>query len=121
MVYTAETQSLAALELLVHLDWPALLNRYVLIEVTIDESFILKLELNEWPRNWRASPAPARLQEIGNAWIESGKSVALQVPSAVVPGESNFLLNPRHQEFHRIKIGRPLPFRYDPRLIRRKS
>ena len=120
MVYTAQTQSLAALELLVHLDWPALLNRYVLIQVTIDESLILKLELREWPRNWRASPAPARLREIGNAWIESSKSVALQVPSAVVPGESNFLINPRHPDFDRIKIGRALPFRYDPRLRHRK-
>lgn len=119
MVYTAETQSLAALEMLVHLESPALLNRYVLIEVAIEKSLILHLDLKEWPKDWRESPPPARLREIGNAWIEAGKSVALRVPSALVPDEGNFLLNPRHPDFGRLKIGKPLPFRYDPRLIKR--
>lgn len=118
MIYTAETQSLAALEMLVHLDAPALLDRYVLIEVKIEEPLILRLDLKSWPKDWRQSPAPARLREIGDAWIEAGKSVALRVPSALVPDEANFLLNPRHPDFHRLRIGRPLPFHYDPRLAR---
>jgi RES domain-containing protein len=118
MIYTAETQSLAALEMLVHLDAPSLLDHYVLIEVGIEEALILRLDLKEWPKDWRESPPPSRLREIGDAWVEAGKSVSLQVPSALVPGESNFLLNPRHTDFGRLRIGKPLPFRYDPRLVR---
>jgi RES domain-containing protein len=119
MVYTAESQSLAALELLVHLDSPSLLDQYAFFQVTIEEWLILRLDLNEWPREWRGNPPPARLQEIGDAWAEAGKSAVLQVPSAVVPDESNFLLNPKHPEFGRIHMGRATPFRYDPRLTRR--
>lgn len=96
MVYTAESQSLAAFEVLVHLDAPALLDHNVLIDHTIDESLILRLDLNQWPRDWRHAPPSPRLPEIGDAWIEAARSVVLQVPSAVVPGESNFLLNPSH-------------------------
>ncbi len=80
MIYTAETQSLAALELLVHLDSTALLDQYILIEVGIEKSLILRLDLKEWPKDWRESPPPARLREIGDAWSEAGKSVALRVP-----------------------------------------
>ena len=121
MVYTAETQSLAALELLVHLDAPALLERYVLIEVQIDDSLALRLDLKDWPRDWRQSPPPARLREIGDAWVEAQKSAALRVPSALVPAEGNFLLNPRHPDFARLRIGDPLPFHYDPRIARHRS
>jgi RES domain-containing protein len=46
-------------------------------------------------------------------WAESGDTVVLEVPSAVVPGEHDFLLNPRHPDFHRLTIGHPEPF--DPR------
>ena len=119
MIYTAETQALAALEMLVHLDTPVLLDQYVLIEVEMESSLVLNLDLKEWPRDWRESPPPARLREIGDAWIEAGKSVALRVPSALVPDESNFLLNPRHGDFSQVRIGKPVPFRYDSRLVKK--
>ena len=119
MIYTAETQSLAALELLVHLDSPALLDQYVLIAVGIEKALVLNLDLKEWPKDWRESPPPARLREIGDAWIEAGKSVALRVPSALVPDESNFLLNPRHADFARLRTSKPVPFRYDARLVKK--
>ena len=119
MVYAAETQSLAALEMLVHLDVPALLDRYVLLEVGIEPALILQLDLKEWPRDWRESPSPGRLRDIGDAWIEAGKSVAFRVPSALVPHEGNILLNPKHPDFGRLRVGRPVPFRFDPRLLRK--
>jgi RES domain-containing protein len=121
MVYTAETQSLAALEMLVHLDAPALLDHYVLIEVQLEESLVLRLDLKDWPRDWRQSPPPSRLREIGDAWVEAGKSPALRVPSALVPGEGNFLLNPQHADFARVRTAKPLAFHYDPRIARQRG
>jgi RES domain-containing protein len=121
MIYTAETQSLAALEMLVHLDAPALLDRYVLMEVQMEENLVLRLDPKDWPKDWRQSPPPARLREIGDAWIEAAKSAALRVPSALVPGEGNFLLNPRHENFAQVRIGKALPFHYDPRLAKHRS
>jgi len=119
MIYTAQSQSLAVLEMLVHLDSPDLLRKYVLFEVSIDPSYVDDLDFASLPRNWKADPAPARLRAIGDDWIAAGASAVLRVPSALVPGESNFLLNPRHPDFGKVRIGKPIPFQYDPRLGRR--
>ena len=118
VVYTAESQSLAALEVVVHLDSSELLNHYVVFEVGIDEALIARLGFAELPRNWRANPLPRKIQMIGDAWAAAGTSPVLQVPSAVLPAEHDFLLNPRHRDFPRPVIGKPTPFRFDPRLAR---
>lgn len=115
-VYTAQSQSLAALELLVHLDSATLLASYVLFAVEIKVSLIRKLDHAKLPRNWRRNPPPAALQAIGDSWVQRESSAVLRVPSALVPGEDNFLLNPVHRDFQELRIGEPLPFRFDPRL-----
>lgn len=116
VVYTAQSQSLAVLEMLVHLDSPQLLEQYVLFEVEIDSSLVTSVEPGSLPRNWRDEPPPPQVQAIGDEWTTSGTSAALRVPSALLPSESNFLLNPRHGDFARLRIGRPIPFRFDARL-----
>lgn len=116
MVYTAESRSLAVLEVLVHLDSPDLLTKYVVLEVTIAEPLIRRVDWQDLPKNWRADPAPSRLRAMGDAWVRQASSAALQVPSAVVPAESLFLLNPRHPEFAKLEIGKPIHFPFDPRL-----
>lgn len=116
MIYTAQSQSLAVLEMLVHLDSPDLLSNYVFFQVSIDPSYVKDLSFATLPRNWKADPVPARVQAIGDDWFAGGASAVLRVPSALVPGESNFLLNPRHSDFGKMRIGKPIPFQYDPRL-----
>jgi RES domain-containing protein len=116
MVYTAQSQALAALEILVNVESPELLEHYVVIEVVINPSLITKVEISTLPRNWRADPPPKRITAIGDSWITQGTSAVLQVPSSVVPAESNFLLNPRHSDFHKLRIGKPMAFRFDRRL-----
>jgi RES domain-containing protein len=118
LVYTAESQSLAALEMVVHLDSPELLHTYVVFEVGIDESLVAQVELSQLPRNWRTDPPPKKVREVGDAWAAAGTSAVLQVPSAILPAEHNFLLNPRHRDFPRLMIGKPSPFQFDPRLAR---
>lgn len=119
MVYTAQSQSLAALEILVHLDLPELLKKYVLFQVSIHPSDVLDLDLSKLPKNWRADPVPPRVRAIGDKWIADGASAVLRVPSTLVPGESNFLLNPRHPNFATLRIGKAVPFLFDPRLAQR--
>jgi RES domain-containing protein len=116
IIYTAESQSLAALEMVVHLDSSDLLDSYVVFKVEIDESLVANLKPAQLPRNWRAEPPPMRVQEIGDAWVAAGHSAALQVPSAILPAEHNCLLNPRHPDFLRFVTGKASPFRFDPRL-----
>jgi RES domain-containing protein len=116
MIYASQSQSLAVLELLVHLDAPELLRKYILFEVWLPNSYVSDLNLSKLPENWRTDPAPADVRAIGNEWAASGNCAALRVPSALVPGESNFLLNPRHPDFTKLRIGKPFPFQFDPRL-----
>jgi RES domain-containing protein len=118
IVYTAQSQSAAALEMLVHLDSSDLLQKYVLIGVEFDQSLIGSVELSALPRFWRSDPSPPEVRSIGDEWILAGSSAVLQVPSALVPGENNFLLNPGHKDFARLCFGKPLAFRFDPRLQR---
>src|SRR5579863_1514120 len=66
MVYTAQSQSLAALEIVVNLDSSELLKQYVVIEVRIDESLISRVGLAELPKDWQADPPPPRVREIGD-------------------------------------------------------
>jgi RES domain-containing protein len=119
MIYTAQSQSLAVLEVLVHLDSPELLKKYVLFEVAVDEAYVDELDPSKLPRNWKADPAPSKVQTIGDDWAAGGTSAVLRVPSTLVPGESNFLLNPRHPDFRKLRIGKALPFLFDPRFAHR--
>jgi len=116
VVYTAQSQSLAALEMLVHLDSADLLEKYVLIAADFDQSLIKVLDPSDLPGNWRADPPPAQVRSIDDEWVLGGSSAVLQVPSVMVPGESNFLLNPGHHDFARIRFGKTLAFRFDARL-----
>jgi RES domain-containing protein len=60
------------------------------------------------------------LRDIGTRWAETGETVVLQLPSAVVPEEHNFLVNPRHPDFRRLTIGAAEPFEFDERLLGRR-
>ncbi|HME72143.1 MAG TPA: RES family NAD+ phosphorylase [Myxococcota bacterium] len=116
VVYASENLSLAALELLVHLEWGALLGHYVVCRVEFPESAVEELPAKGLPAHWRVSPAPPALQEIGTGWARARRSAVLRVPSAVIPLESNFLLNPDHPSFRRFVRTAPERFDFDPRL-----
>jgi len=115
MVYTAGSQSLAVLELLV-LQASRLLTSFCAIPVDFDPALTQAVDPAQLPTDWRQSPAPAALQRIGDQWAAEIRSVVLQVPCAIVPDEANFLLNPHHPDFSRVNIGPPTSFRLDPRL-----
>ncbi len=119
VVYASESLSLAALELLVHCD-PALLpDDLVAVAAEIPDALrVERVEEKTLPRNWRAYPAPESLARIGTDWAASMRSPVLAVPSAVVPRERNFLLNPSHPEFRRVRAGEAEPFSFDARLSR---
>jgi RES domain-containing protein len=116
IVYTAGSQALAVLEMLVHLEAADLLSHYRLIPVTFDESLVKVLEPRSLPANWGRRPTPISARAIGDEWALSNASAVLRVPSVVVPSESNYLLNVMHPDFPRIKVGTPQAYRFDRRL-----
>ena len=70
---------------------------------------------------WRTLGARGVLQEIGRAWLDSARTAVLSVPSAVLPAEGNYLLNPRHPAFSRIVVGEAQSLAVDTRLLRNLS
>jgi RES domain-containing protein len=115
-VYTADSAALATLEVLVHLHSAAALSNYSLLQVTFADALLLRLEPDELPDDWQASPAAAALRALGDRWLDEGTFAVLQVPSAVVPSGRNFLLNPGHADFRSFTFGRPVRYRFDARL-----
>jgi RES domain-containing protein len=118
LIYTAQSQSLAVLEMLVHLDSPELLKHFVLFEVTVPSSVVEVLDVTRLLPGWKANPIPEDVQEIGDDWMRHRRSAALRVPSTLVPSEYNFLLNPAHPDFRKLHMGKAIPFAFDARLVR---
>jgi RES domain-containing protein len=118
VTYAPESRALATLEVLAGLQTNSPLPGYVLIPAEFDDSLVVAVEVEELPVNWRKNPPPPATRRIGDDWITGGESAVLRVPSALVPQESNYLLNPRHPAFSEVRIERPEGLAMDPRLIR---
>ena len=115
-MYTSGTTSLAMLELMVQ-DSP-LRARYLVIPAVIPDGMdIERLNAGQLPAEWRNTMAREALQEIGSDWVASRRTAVLAMPSAVVPGEHNYLINPRHDAFWRIGIGSAQVLLTDRRLL----
>jgi RES domain-containing protein len=114
--YTSESLALAELEILVNLPTDRLLASYVAFRADIPERHLSTLSRDELPKNWRASPAPEPVRAVGDRWLHSEGSLALRVPSAVVPPEDNVLINPRHSAFEQISTDGPFDPEIDNRL-----
>lgn len=117
IVYCAETLSLAALELLVHVADKSYLSRarFSAFEVRVPDPLVQSLP--RLPSGWDRTPGPATARQVGDRFVSDGKAPVLCVPSAVVRSESIFLLNPAHQDFGRIEWKNPISFSFDPRLL----
>jgi RES domain-containing protein len=117
MVYTATSRALAALEFFVNLQTNEAPDDLLMGEAAVSDEFIETLDLKRLPRNWR-SLDNERCRDIGSEWARSLRSLAFKVPSVVVDGDWNVLLNPRHPEFAKAKIGSAKAFRFDERMFR---
>lgn len=119
-LYLAGSESLALLEIMVHLEDHALLEHYALFQLDVPQQAILHLSPDALPENWREEPAPADTAAIGDEWLRRGASLALAVPSVVVPRELNYLINPAHPQFDALtRTVRRLEFLPDARLLNR--
>lgn len=91
--------------------------QFVFFDVNIPDSLKLRhVNEKELQKNWRKWPHPKGTRDLGTAWAQGGTTVALVVPSAVVPEEHNVILNPAHADFTKIQISAPQRIRFDKRL-----
>ena len=117
VLYTAEQRAMALLETLVHLPVADLPDDMYLMTLEVPADVSREILLPEdLPADWQRLSMPQPTAEIGHAWLQAGRSLALQVPSVVVPQERNLLLNPAHPEFIRVRLVDAQPFYFDERL-----
>lgn len=117
VIYTSGTKALAALESLVHLN-PPVFFEYVAFRIEFAEDLVEKWSLSRLPANWSEEPPPPSTKKIGDIWVKEARSAILELPSVIISGETNYLLNPSHPDFPEISIAKPESFAFDPRLIR---
>jgi RES domain-containing protein len=120
LCYASDSLALASLEILVHCEPDLAPRDLVAIEIHVPSSVkVERLGAARLPRHWRRFPAPASLQRLGNTWLDRGAACVLRVPSALVPSESNFLINASHPDVRKLRVVRKLAFRFDARLVER--
>ena len=115
ILYTAATASLALLEIIVHTStFPK--EDFCMLEIDIPENKILELKEKQLPADWRKYPSPSVLKKIGDAFCRDREYLALKIPSVILPEEFNYLINPEHPDFKKIKVIKKNRITIDERL-----
>jgi RES domain-containing protein len=117
VIYTSSTLSLAALEYLVHMDIEDAPGDLIAMRIGVpDDVPTQEVAADGLPDGWRREPRHPACIEIGERWLAEGRTLALRVPSAVIPEEANWLINPAHPDARRVPILSVGDFAFDPRL-----
>lgn len=117
VAYASQSVALATLEVLVGLQDTAVLSSYSLTRIEFPEVLVEVLDKHALPATWNHHPPSPETQRVGDLWVARARSAVLEVPSAVVEAEHNYLLNPRHPQFGTVLVHAPEPFQLDPRLL----
>lgn len=121
MLYTGGSLALSCLESLAHKNGASIFaGDFSVSIISIEDSVsIMEIsveELEKLHHNWTAVINYPIKQELGDKWIRKGESAVLKVPSAIIDLEYNYLINPEHPAFSKIRISRISKFTFDPRL-----
>ena len=120
IIYTAANRSLAMAEVAVHFSIATLPVDYMMMVIQVPDTIsVIELDIKVLPPNWNQFPHVKATQSIGDLFIKEGKTCLLKVPSAVTTGDFNYLINPAHPEFKKIKISGFDPFQFDNRLFKK--
>jgi RES domain-containing protein len=120
VIYAAQSRSLASLELVVHRAAikPQLKYKVLVVNIDIPKAQIQQVKTDNLPNNWRSIAAYDQLQLTGSKWYTSNRKLVLQIPSAVIPQESNFIINTQHELFgSKVSIESTEHYFWDERLL----
>jgi len=118
LVYASRTLSLAALELLVHVDPATAPRDFVALAIALpNEAASMTLPDHDLPNDWRAVEPPEACRQVGDQFASQNAALVLSVPSVIIPREQNVVINPRHVDMSRVLIESSEPFTFEPRLL----
>ncbi|GAB3786741.1 RES family NAD+ phosphorylase [Spirosoma horti] len=117
VIYTAATRALACLENVVHRGSEGLSSTFRVMVIDIPDTLRIEtVDPQTLPMDWVDYQQYKSCQPIGGEWLSSYRSAVLRVPSAIIPNEWNYLLNPAHPDFSGIRLVQTEPFIFDPRI-----
>lgn len=118
IIYTAQSRALAMAEVAVHLSMATLPSDFVMMTVEIPEDITIEvLDVKKLQKGWNVFPHSFTTQILGDDFMRRNDACVLKVPSAVVKGDYNYLLNPFHKDFHKISIIDQTDFPFDKRIF----
>lgn len=119
LIYTAGNRSLAMAEVAVHFTLATLPDDYMMVTILVPDSIQVKEILEaELPANWKEFPHPVTTQQFGDIFVAENRYCLLKIPSVVTKGDYNFLINPNHKDFTKIKITEIEKFPFDKRIFK---
>jgi RES domain-containing protein len=117
VIYTAGSRSLACLENVVHRSSLGLKDNFRIMQIEIPGGLLMdEIKISSLDPGWRAYNQYPYTQALGDEWVNRSATAVLKVPSAIIPEEFNYLLNPLHRDFHKIKYLGSEPFDFDERI-----
>ena len=117
MIYTAQSRALACLENVVHRNSKGLQKNFRVMQIFVPDDIVLQeVKETDLVTGWKEFDKMPYTQSLGDQWIREAKSAILKIPSAIVSGDSNYLLNPVHSDYTKIKLLRTEPFEFDDRI-----
>lgn len=116
IIYAGQSRSICVLERFVHED-PAHMPKLKLLTIHIpDNTSMQQVVEKQLPKHWDLIPESSVSRDFGSQWLKDAQSAILKLPSAIVPNEYNYLINPNHSDAQKIRILDATDFYYDPRL-----
>jgi RES domain-containing protein len=118
VLYTSESRALATVEYLVHVPIAIIPRNLKMATLEVpDAAPTATITVKDLPPNWDHYPPSSQLATIGTDWIARNSHLLLYVPSAVVPGEHNVLINPSHRDMKHVKTVHVEAYKFDKRLL----
>ncbi len=118
MLYTSQSRALCLVEIAVHVPVGNIPTDYFLVEIEIPDMVEITLVSDKTlSADWNSLPHSQFTQNIGDKFISQNEFLVMKVPSAIVQGDYNYLINPRHNSFNQIIIVSKSPFSFDERLF----
>jgi len=119
ILYTSDSRALCTAEIAVHMPIGLIPKDYYLITLEVPDTVTLHLiDSKSLPERWMDFPYSDITQDIGEDFISKGDFLILKVPSAVVQGDHNYLINPGHKEFDKVRLTGKEKFNFDECLFK---
>lgn len=115
-LYTSESRALALLEYTVNIDINDIPRALSITTIEISDHYIKNLKEADLPGDWKYSPAPSSTKSFGSKLLLAAAEPVIKIPSAIIPDEYNYLLNPLHTESKKFKVTDINDFIYDVRI-----